>query len=50
MEKFEKTNYFDVTVVCKICPENHRTGSLMVDEMHFYVGVFIYILSWCLSL
>lgn len=41
MEKFEKTNYFDVTVVCKICPENHRTGSLMVDEMHFYVGVFI---------
>lgn len=41
MEKFEKTNYFNVTVIHNIFPENHGTGSLMVDEMYFYVGVFI---------
>lgn len=40
MEKFEETNCFDVTVIHKILPESHRTGSLMVDEMYLYVDVF----------
>lgn len=40
-EKFEKTNCFDVSVIHTFFPKNHRTGSLMVDEMYLYIGVFI---------
>lgn len=40
MKGFEKTDYFDVTVVLKIFPENHGTGSIRVEEMYLYVVVF----------
>lgn len=42
MEKFEKTNYFDVTVIHKIFPKHHGNGSLMVDEMYLCFGVFVF--------